>query len=137
MINIGSLKSEHSPEGAEFVHSEYIGCEILGADMDYEKLRLKLDSGKTIEIWDGGQSCCEHRHMSTDDDVQSLVGCKLDRIETKNGPAVSEEDYSNCYVHEIVFVEVGTNKGFITLVNHNEHNGYYGGFSLTITEKET
>jgi hypothetical protein len=29
---------------------------------------------------------------------------------------------------------IGTDVGFITLTNHNEHNGYYGGFGLTITE---
>ena len=27
-----------------------------------------------------------------------------------------------------------TNKGFITIVNHNEHNGYYGGLTLSICE---
>ena len=68
--------------------------------------------------------------MTTDDDVQSLVGGTLTRIEAKPGPDV--DDGGEC--HETVFVEVGTDRGFITIVNHNEHNGYYGGFGLTITE---
>jgi hypothetical protein len=66
------------------------------------------------------------------DDIQSLVGASLVRIESKPGPETVGEDDN---AHEIVFVEVGTDKGFITIVNHNEHNGYYGGFALTITEE--
>ena len=69
--------------------------------------------------------------MTTDDDPQSLVGGKLVRIEAKPGPD-KDSEYD---VHEQVFVEVATDKGFITIVNHNEHNGYYGGFGLTITEE--
>jgi hypothetical protein len=69
--------------------------------------------------------------MSTDDDVRSLVGHNLTRIEAKEGPGEPDQ-YGE---HETVFVEVGTDAGFITVVNHNEHNGYYGGFGLTITER--
>lgn len=69
--------------------------------------------------------------MTIDDDVKSLIGHKLTRIESKDGPEV-EGEYGDC--HEQVFVEVATDKGFITIANHNEHNGYYGGFGLTITE---
>ena len=36
--------------------------------------------------------------------------------------------------HDECFVEIGTDKGHITLVNHNEHNGYYSGFDLVMTE---
>jgi len=125
MIHYLSGGSEHSA-------SEYYGQKILSAEIVDNRLRLGLKNGKTIEIWDNGQSCCENRYMSTDDDVSSLVGKKLTQIACKEGPTV-DEDYN---VHEQVFVEVATNKGFITIANHNEHNGYYGGFGLTITEKE-
>lgn len=110
---------------------EYYGLKILGANIIDNRLRLHLDGKKKIEIWDNGQSCCESRYLSTDDDVLSLVGGKLVRIEVKEGPN-QEVEYGGA--HEICFVEVGTDKGFITLTNHNEHNGYYGGFDLTITE---
>jgi hypothetical protein len=33
-------------------------------------------------------------------------------------------------VHETQFLIVDTTKGSFTIVNHNEHNGYYGGFGL-------
>jgi len=111
---------------------DYYGQKITAAEINYERLRLDLSSGKTIELWDDRQLCCEHRHMTTDDDVQSLVGHTLARIEAKRGPAISD-DFGGC--HEQVFVEVGTDRGFITIVNHNEHHGYYGGINLTITER--
>jgi hypothetical protein len=54
----------------------------------------------------------------------------LTSIEAKDGPNL-EDAYGE---HEQVFVEVVTTKGLITIANHNEHNGYYGGFALTTTE---
>lgn len=112
--------------------AKYYGRTVVSVVMDDERLKLGLDDGKTISIWDNGQSCCENRYMRTDDDLQSLVGGKLIRIEAKEGPD-EEGEYGN--VHEQVFVEVATDKGWITIANHNEHNGYYGGFGLTITEE--
>lgn len=111
---------------------KYVGRTIQSTHMDDNELQLTFEGGKTISIWDNGQSCCESRYMTTDDDIQSLVGGKLLHIMTKNGPDTGDGDYE---YHEQVFVEVATDKGLITLVNHNVHNGYYGGFGLTITEE--
>lgn len=130
MIGIGAMihqlsgGSEHSPD-------EYYGHKIIVAGMSDERLSLTLDNGKTIEIWDNGQSCCEHRYMRTDDDIKSLVGHTLTRIEAKE----AQDEPDEYGTHEVVFVEIGTDDGFITIANHNEHNGYYGGFGLTITER--
>lgn len=115
--------SEHDPK-------EYYGQKIMSAEIADNRLRLGLSGGKFIEIWDNGKLCCESRYMTCDDDLKSLVGQTLTRIEAKPGPDV-EAKYD---VHEQVFVEVGTDKGFVTVANHNEHNGYYGGFALTVTE---
>ncbi len=134
--------------GSEHSATEYYGRTITATKMGLrgvskyswrsekvDTLRMTFDDGVEIDIWDDGQSCCESRYMTTDDDVQSLVGRKLLRIESKPGPEKSEggdDDWGD--VQETIFVEVGTDAGFITLVNHNEHTGYYGGFGLTITE---
>lgn len=120
--------------GSENSAEKYYGRKIVEAalDSENERLRLTFDDGVKISIWDDGQSCCESRYMRTDDDLSSLVGHVLVRIEAKNGPDV-EGEYGD--VHEQVFVEVATDGGFITIANHNEHNGYYGGFGLTITEE--
>lgn len=119
--------------GSENDPAKFYGKKIVAAEIKDERLRLALEGGPTIEIWDNGQSCCESRYITTDDQVSSLVGGALARIETRYGPSIGAE-YGD--EHEQVFVEVGTDKGFITVVNHNEHNGYYGGFGLTVTETE-
>ena len=123
MLHALSGGSPHPP-------SEYVGETITAAEMAEEALILSFGNGKKIKIFDDGQSCCENRYMRTDDDVQSLVGQKLTRIEAKEAPKELDE-YGG---HEVCFVEVGTDQGHITITNHNEHNGYYGGFGLSIVE---
>ena len=105
---------------------------VKSVDMSEDALNIRFEDDTGITITDEGQSCCEHRYMTTDDDVQSLVGSVIQTIMVKSGPDI-EVDYDS---HEQEFLEIQTNKGFITIVNHNEHNGYYGGFSLNIKEIE-
>ncbi len=113
--------------------TEYYGRMIINAEINDYRFRLTFADGVNIEIRDDAQSCCESRRMTTDDDITSLCGHTLVRIEAKEGPTLEGEWDEE---HEQVFVEVGTDKGFITIVNHNEHNGYYGGFELTVTKVE-
>ena len=123
--------SDFMRDAGEAVTAKFVGRTIIAVALTDEKLTLTFEGGKQIVILDDGQDCCESRYMTTDDEVSSLVGHKLRHIEAKEGPD-AEADDDGC--HEIVFVEVGTDDGCITLVNHNEHNGYYGGFGLTVTE---
>lgn len=123
--------------GSKHNADEFYGATVLAAKMAEEKLTLTLDSGKEIDIFDDGQSCCESRYMRTDDDLQNLVGGKLIRIEAKDAPNVPNPEGDDWgQEHEVVFVEVATDKGWITISNHNEHNGYYGGFGLTIEARD-
>jgi hypothetical protein len=108
---------------------KFYGRTICGASIENDELVLVLDGPEKIAIFDGGQSCCESRYMSTDDELSSLIGHTLTRIEAKSGP-----DMNGGEVHETCFLEIGTDQNFVTIVNHNEHNGYYGGFSLAIME---
>lgn len=133
MIGIGAML-HYLRGGSDQSASTYYGRHVAQATMTDDRLRLAFTDGSAIDIWDNGQSCCEVRYMTTDDDVSSLVGGRLIRVEAKEGPE-AENKHGEC--HEQVFVEVATDKGFITIVNHNEHNGYYGGFGLTITEAES
>jgi len=66
--------------------AKYYGQAVIDCKLDDNKLYLRLDSGVKIAIWDDGQSCCENRYMTTDDDIRSLIGGKLMRIESKEGP---------------------------------------------------
>ena len=110
---------------------KYIGRVIVGAVLENDELSLEFSGGDTLVIGDDAQDCCETRYMTTDDNVSSLVGCRIVHIASKDGP-VEEDDYGD--VHETCFVEIQTNKGLVTLITHNEHNGYYGGFDLSIRE---
>ncbi len=97
---------------------------IEKVELDGDNLVISFTDNTTLEIWDGGQSCCESRYMTTDDDLSDFSGATLLDMELKS----SEYKDDGWDVHEIQFLDVKTSEGVFTMVNHNEHNGYYGGF---------
>ena len=105
-----------------------------GADKFYweDSLVVGLDHGEAIRIYDGGQSCCEYRYMTTDDDLDAYVGADFIDIEVRNGPDI-DAGYD---VHEVQFLLVNTSLGTFTMETHNEHNGYYGGFYAQVRRLE-
>ena len=78
-------------------------------------------------MYDDHQQCCERRWMHTDDDLSYFQGAILQGSEIRKGP-VERVEYGD--EKESQFLIVTTSKGQFTVVNYNEHNGYYGGFSL-------
>lgn len=94
-------------------------------DEENNKLSFEFEDNSTLDMWDDGQSCCEHRYMRTDDDLSEYEGTTLLDFELKTAPD-QEDEYGE--VHEVQFLDVKTDKGVFQLANHNEHNGYYGGF---------
>lgn len=132
--------------GSENSADKYYGKKIIDAktaespddynacgDKDRGALLLAFEGGPTIRIWDNGQSCCENRYMTTDDNPADLIGQTLVSIQSRDGEDVDKE-YGE--VHETCFVIIQGDKSAITLTTHNENNGYYGGFGLTITEEK-
>lgn len=110
-------------------YKELIGKTITGLSLgEDDALHFVFDDGSKFRIYDGGQSCCERRYMCTDDDLSEHIGKKLISMELKDGP---DEKYEYG-VHNVQFLEVKTSGGFFTMSNHNEHNGYYGGFWIQI-----
>jgi len=97
---------------------------IEKAELDGDELVISFTDNTTLVIWDGGQSCCENRYMTTDDDLSDFSGATLLDMELKSAE-YEDHDYD---VHEIQFLDVKTSEGVFTMANHNEHNGYYGGF---------
>ncbi len=77
-----------------------------------------------VEFYDDGQSCCESRYMTTDDDISEFIGAIFNSVEIKETESIDTEFEE----HEIEFLQFNTSKGDITFASHNEHNGYYGGF---------
>ena len=97
---------------------------IEKVELDDEQLFISFIDGSELVIWDGGQSCCESRYMTTDDNLSDFNGATLLDMELKS-VEYEDLDYGE---HEIQFLDVKTSEGVFTIVNHNEHNGYYGGF---------
>ena len=109
-----------------------IGKTITNIDMDTNDadiggaLSIMFNDGSGIKLFDDGQSCCERRYMVCDDDLPYFIGGTLVGVEVRDAPdAPAKYDY-----HEVQFLIVTTSKGAFTVSNHNEHNGYYGGFAL-------
>lgn len=132
MIGIGAMLHQLGG-GSDENPADYYGKTITRASISEDEMLIELDGNTTIRIWDNGQSCCESRYITCDDDVNDLVGNVLTGIEAKEGG--EKEAGGDC--HEFVFIEVTTNKGCIQFCNHNVHNGYYGGFGLSVTEVTT
>ena len=92
--------------------------------LEENELLFEFTDGTNLKLYDNGQSCCEDRYMRTDDNLSEYEGAKLLDFELKNAPS-QENIYG---AHEIQFLDVITDKGIFQMANHNEHNGYYGGF---------
>lgn len=104
-----------------------VGLIIQEVKLEDDSLKFEFTDGRKIRLFDDGQSCCESRYMTTDDDLSEFAGAKLLDMELKTGPNI-EDEYGND--HEVQFLEVKTDKGSFVMSSHNEHNGYYGGFAI-------
>ena len=103
-----------------------VGKTISSASLEAGSLRLIFTDETILELYDDGQSCCESRYMTCDDDLASYVGATLVDAEVAEAPN-RECEYGD---HEVAFLRVTTSAGVLTCETHNEHNGYYGGFAL-------
>jgi hypothetical protein len=124
--------------------TELAGLVIKEVHVDSEAAIIHfVDDGGYVRIADEGQSCCESRYMACDDDYTGLAGGSLVCIEldaaappskdvAETTPDPDEDDWGSDSCHETEFVKVTTTKGSFTLCTHNEHNGYYGGFSINV-----
>lgn len=127
-VMIGQLGG--NSETVDAYHNS-IGKVIDKVCLKDDELVFTFADGSRLTAMDDGQSCCERRYMTTDDDLSYYSGAILQKIEVKEGPDVDEE-YD---VHEIEFLEIETSKGSFQMANHNEHNGYYGGFHVVLRHK--
>lgn len=98
-----------------------------------DALHLVFETGEHFAWSDAGQSCCERRYMTCDDDLASFTGDTFISWVLETVPENKLEDYSD--VHEIQFLKLQFKSGnVITACTHNEHNGYYGGFAVQVCE---
>lgn len=113
----------------------HIGQPLAGIELTEHILYLKIEGRPNrLALHDNGQDCCEHRYMTTDDDLSYYVGSKLLSVHVAEGPELTD-GVDDC--HDTQFLIVTTAKGAFTIVSHNEHNGYYGGFDIDVMEEPT
>jgi hypothetical protein len=113
----------------------YLGQTILSVELkNDEDCRIIVDNPllPALNLADHGQDCCETRWMSTDDDLAYYAGATLLDITVDPIPNTDPE---NGDVLEIAFLRIHTDRGIIVFANHNAHNGFYGGFSITATTR--
>lgn len=104
-----------------------VGLVVASIEMDNSILIVRFAGGAGLQFSDNGQSCCESRYMTTDDKLEDYIGAQFVGAELKHGPSLPGGD-----AHDTAFLEIMTTKGALTIVNHNEHNGYYGGFNVEV-----
>jgi len=126
----GSDYYDHYGSAAKYAAA--LGKTIQTARLDEgrDRLELRFTDGTGIEIWDDAQSCCEHRYMTTDYTLSDFDGAVFLGAEIKDGPSI--EDNWEC--HDVQFLEIKTSVGEFVMATHNEHNGYYGGFIMRVTD---
>jgi hypothetical protein len=103
----------------------------LNKEEDANRLLIRFTDSTAISIQDEGQNCCEHRYMTCDDDLAYFAGAEFIGIEIRDVSSTTDQ-YDEC--DEVQFLIVKTSKGEFTCETHNEHNGYYGGFSIRVSE---
>lgn len=115
------------------INKKITGVALAGAVDSERKDELHIRLGhEYVRITDAGQSCCEDRYMTCDDKMEDHVGATLLNIETRQMPIPVLEG-GDGDVHDIEYLVVTTTAGELVIVNHNEHNGYYGGIDVEIT----
>jgi hypothetical protein len=123
----GKNESDHAAIAA-------IGKTIAGVRLDTDNgLFITFEDRSVLRLWDDGQDCCEARYMSSDDVPQQVahhVGAKLLGYDFREAPDIESGDDGGD-VHEVAFFAIKTERGEIVVQTHNEHNGYYGGLSVS------
>ena len=102
-----------------------IGKTLSLLKLEYETLELQFTDNTALNIWDNGQNCRERRYMNSCDELTYYIGAKFLGMEVSDGPDIPDGES-----HETQFLIIKTSLGEFTCVTHNEHNGYYGGFSI-------
>jgi hypothetical protein len=110
-----------------------LGKVITGVTLFNNTLTLAFADDTTLAMFDAGQSCCESRYMTTDDDLSGFIGATLVNVELADAPPPQATE-NNWDEHDVQFLRILTDQGVLVMANHNEHNGYYGGFALEATQ---
>jgi hypothetical protein len=107
--------------------------EIESVHCNSISLEFKFKDGTKYEFEDQGQNCCEKRYMNTDDCLSYYKDSLFVNATIEDGPC-TESPTAYGDDADTQFLIVTTTKGQFTIVNYNEHNGYYGGFDIKLKD---
>ncbi len=99
----------------------------INLNQDSNILYIIFKDDTKLAIHDSKQDCCENRYMRTDDNLSIFKEAKLLDIRIER---VHDSEMIDGMYDDMAFLIIATDKGDITIANHNEHNGYYAGFSI-------
>lgn len=108
-----------------------IGKTITSIKLKDDEVIIGFKDAPSLILWDSGQSCCEHRYMTADGKptFKSFKGATFDGIDIQAGEGkASESEYGEGADQQLLYIL--TSKGKVLFSAWNEHNGYYGGFSI-------
>jgi hypothetical protein len=128
---LGNYVRMGAKESAEMAQGKRIESIKIDNDTGVSMVHFVMQCGGELDLFDDGQSCCEHRYFTCDDDLTQFWGAEIVDVVLKPGGETENDD-----VHEWAFVEVVTSKGSFTFTAHNDHNGYYGGINLSVMWKD-
>ena len=131
---LGVLLHMLGGEASAHLFAAAIGRTLASVAMDSDELLFTFADGSRLALSDEGQSCCESRYMTTDDDLATFAGATLLGAEVADGPEIAENASGESF-HETQFLRVKTSKGTIVCVTHNEHSGYYSGFAVRCLDR--
>lgn len=120
-----SAKPDGSYTRDEDVIAQCIGQPLLLARIEDTRLHLTFPGG-TLTLDDQGADCCATHYITCDDDL-ARVGGDLVYVRVDDAPSI-EDPNGEC--HDVEFLTVRTTTDTFQCANHNEHNGYYGGFQV-------
>lgn len=100
-------------------------------EVEDDSIIIALVGGQVFEL-QHVQDCCERRYFVLDDDVTYYHSAELRDIKMARWANLGYEPQNYVDTHEIMFLDIYTTKGVISICAHNEHNGYYGGISVGV-----
>lgn len=112
---------------------QFIGSRIKSVEFkpqvmgEIDSIFITLHDDSVLRLYDDGQSCCEHRYMEVQSDLQWFENAMFLDAKVVSVHSTDEDDYGFTEVHVL---NIFTSVGVIVVVNYNSHNGYYGGFSM-------
>lgn len=107
------------------ITTEASGRTIRSIEVDEGGATLWFDDGSRLSLRDTADYCCEERHMTCDDDIGFFEGAKFLGYDVRE---VMKFDGS--HAHDCAFLLVHTSLGEFNVAAHNQHNGWYSGFSI-------